>query len=337
MPLIGIVRGFGEGYIATEYIVKLIKALNRRFRSSIRYELLECGDYITHGAELSDKAINQMKECDCIFISDFESKHNRVEYTSSDIAYALCANVEYTHISGFDKYAELDLCIASYFDGGFKMRDGSNTIQGCTETRVCSTFAISNVVKEVSRKCEARRRRLAFVKDFDNEYCADFFRQFFKQFVLPLSNFQFIEFSPRELCNNILVAPLDFDTVFASRTFSDTIQGIAEYLTKDKFTCYKCYNSEKTVYALHSVQSNSACGEYVPSIYSYISALCDLLKKEFNMQKEAAHLRRAVDAALAKGADCNTAESFVEEVINSLSLPVTTKYSKRPPAVRYIK
>lgn len=337
MPLIGIVQGFGEGCIATGYIIKLIKALNRRFRSSIRYEILDCGDYITHGAALSDKVMNRIKECDCILISDFESLHNPVEYTSSDIAYALSANIEYTYISGFDKYADFDLCVASYFDGGFKMRDGSNTTQGCTETKVCSTFAISNVVKEVSRKCETRRRRLAFVKDFDNEYCAGFFRHFFKQFVLPLSNFQFVEFSPRELCNNLLIAPSDFDMIFASRTFSDTIQGIAEYLMKDKFACYKCYNSEKTVYALHSVQSNSACGEYVPSLYSYIASLCDLLKNEFNMQKEAVHLRKAVDVALGVNTDCNTAESFTRAVISALSLPVTTKYSKKPATVRYIK
>lgn len=337
MPMIGIVPGFGEGEAATECITKLIKALNRRFRSSIRFELLDCGDYILYGSTLTDAVLNKMKQCDCIFVSDFESKHNRVEFTKSDIAYALSANVEYLYVEGFNEFAEINLCVASFFDGGFRMRDGITTTEGCEETRVCSAFTMSNIAKEVSRKCEARRRRLAFVKDSENEYCADCFRRFFQQFTLPLSNFQFVEFTPREFSKSFLDYQTAFDTIFASKTFADTIEGVAEFLMKESYAGYRHYNSEIPVYTVSSVQSNSACGEYIPSICSYIAALSGLLKNEFNMEKEAVQLRKAVDITLSKAIDFQNSANFVNAIIDALNAPVTTKYSRKPINSRYIK
>ena len=337
MPMIGIVRGFGEDAAATDCVVKLIKALNRRFRSSIHFEMIDCGDYIAHGSLLTNNVLHRIKQCDCIFVSDFESRHNPIEFTKSDIAYALSANIEYLHIEGFDNCAKTDVCIASYFDGGFRMREGNATTEGCEETRVCSAFAMSNIVKEVSRKCEARRRRLAFVKDSENEYCADYFRHFFQQFTLPLSNFQFVEFTAREFSKTFLSSPDAFDMVFASKTFADTIGGVAEFLMKDKYASYRCYNSEIPVYTVSSLQSNSACGEYIPSICCYIAALSGLLGNEFNMEKEAVQLKKATDIALNEVVNFHSANSFINVIINALNIPVTTKYSKKPTKSRYIK
>ncbi len=332
MPLIGIIRGVGEGYIATGYIIKLIKALNRRFRSKIQFEEIPCGDYVEHGAELPPNALDALREYDCILTGDFCSPSNRVDYTKEDIALLLSANTEYTHISGF----EVDVCIASYFDGGYKMREGGQTKEGCIETRVCPAFSLSNIVKNVTRLCEKRRRRLAFVKDSDNEYCADMFHRAFESFALPLSNFKIVKYSSRDLCRDILYDASVFDVIFSSSAFSEAVLGAFEFILKDKFAYYKRYNSEKTVYALTALQANSACGDYVPSLYSYIIALSDLLKDEFNMQKEASHLRRALEEAM-KVASYETGEAFIEAVINSLQKPITTKYSKAAPISRYIK
>lgn len=337
MPEIGIIRGFGEGYIATKYIIKLIKALNKRFRSHIKYAEIPCGSCIDHGTSLSPEALRELNNYDCIYIGDFYSQSNPVDYEAKDIAYALSANIEYTHVSGIREKSDVDVCIAAYFDGGSKMREVSQTGEGCTETRVCSAYVISNIVKNVSRYCEKRRRRLAFVTDDDNGYCAAMFLRAFESFVFPLSNFKLTEYTSREICRDILYDPSVFDVIFSSPAFSQTVPGAFEFIMKDNFTFYKRYNSEKTVYSLHALQANSACGDYLPSLYSYIEAFCDMLNNEFNMQKEAAHLRRATEEAINLGASCDEGEKFLNAVIAALYNPVTTKYSKEPVVSRYIK
>ncbi len=332
MPLIGIVRGVGEGYVATGYIIKLIKALNRRFRSKIQFEEIPCGSYELHGAELPDGIGSLLYKYDCILIGDFHSPSNNVYYTQSDIAHLLSANTEYTYISAFDT----DLCIASYFDGGFKMREGSRTVEGCMETRVCSAFTMSNIVKNVTRLCEKRRRRLSFVKDSDNEYCADMFYRTFESFALPLSNFQIVKYTPREICRDLLYDMTYFDVIFSSTAFSETVLGIFEYKLKDKFAFYRRYNGEKPIYAVRATGANSHYQDYVPSLGSYIIAFTDLIKYEFNMTKEAAHLCRALEEA-STVSSFEEGDKFVAAVIEALQKPVTTKYSKTAPKSRYIK
>lgn len=337
MPTIGIIRGFGEGYNATYYIIKLIKALNKRFRSRIRFEEIPCGDYVTYGSSLSAEALSAMRMCDCVFVGDFKSGANPVEFTYGDIAVMMMANTEYTHVSGFDNFSDIDVCFASYFDGGFKIREGEISVNGCSETRVCSAFTAHNIVKDVSRFCENRRRRLAFVTDGDNAYCADMFYHNFESFVMPLSNFRFVKYSPRELCRDILYDASMFDVVFSSPSFSETMLGVFEYLMKDKFAYYKKYNGERAIYVLEAVQSNSDSGDYMPSLYSYIVAFCDMIKNEFNMDKEASQIRRAMEDALKNGAKSESGEEFINEVINSIQKTVTTKYTKAAPVQRYIK
>ena len=148
MPKVGIIRGFGEGYNATFYIEKLIKALNKRFRSHIVIEEVPCGDYVEHGPEISEDCLKILRECDSVFVGDFKSNANPVEFTVNDIAVMLMANIEYTHISGFDSCSDIDVCIASYFDGGYRLREGEQSAAGCSEIRVCSAFAAKNLCCE---------------------------------------------------------------------------------------------------------------------------------------------------------------------------------------------
>ena len=336
MPSVGIVRGFGEGYIATGYVIKLIKALNRRFRSKITFEELVCGDYIKHGSSLSFDVIKQMGNYDTIYMGDMYSVSNPLEYTFSDIAYSLGDNIQYTCVSGFDKWSGTDIAIASYFDGGARMRETSDNRDGCVETRVCSSFAMKNIAKHVIRHCETRRRRLAFVKDGDIEYCANGFYRAFENFALPLSNFKLIRFTPRDICREMMYAPRDFDVIFASDSFSEAVLGMFEFMMKESFAFYYHFGSDVPVYALRATGANSASGDYTPSLCSYIIALSDMLKNEFDMAKEAAQLRLAIDYAVENGATSDKGEEFVSMVIEGLRKDVTTKYSKRPPS-RYIR
>lgn len=337
MPLIGIIRGFGEGYAATGYIIKLIKAINRRFRSKIRFEEVPLGDCVEYGSSLTNEAISLMQGYDCIYIGDIYSPSNPVDYTYKNIAYALSNNIEYTCISGFNNHCEIDVSIASYFDGGTNLRESTTNADGSVETRICSSYSITNIVKNVSRACENSRRRLAFVKDGDNEYCADAFYKSFERFVLPLSNFRLLKFTLRDICREMLFDPGQFDFIFASPSFSEMAIGIYEFVMKDGFAFYNKYKNEKAVYALRSLQTNSACGDYTPSLCSYIIAFCDMLKNEFHMEKEAGHVRKAIDYAIASGVCCETGEAFISAVIEELNRPVTTKYSKSAPKSRYIR
>lgn len=337
MPQIGIVRGFGEGYNATYYIIKLIKALNKRFRSGIYFDEIPCGDYLEHGSTLSHSTLCELKKYDCIFIGDFKSQANPVEYSELDIATAMLATLEYTHVSGFGDASDIDSCIVSYFDGGAKMREVNKSADGCMETKVCSAFSISNAVKNVSRFCENRRRRLALVTDDSNEYCMDMFYNSFKSFVFPLSNFKLVKYTPRELCRDVLKDASIFDVIFSSCAFSEAVLGAFEFVLNDKFTYYKRYVGERNIYSINALQTNSACENYIPSLYSYIIAFCDMLKMEFNLEKEATWLRKAMEEAVSQGYTFEDAERFINSVIENLQQTVTTKFSKVTPIQKYIK
>ncbi|MBQ6794583.1 MAG: hypothetical protein IJO83_00395 [Clostridia bacterium] len=332
MPSLGIIRGFGEGYIVTGCIIRLIKAINKRFRSHITYEEIPCGNYIEHGREIPEEIAENIKEYDCILSGDFASDTNPISYTEGDIAYALSANIEYTYVS----MADTDICIASYFDGGFKMRDGKNTREGSSETRVCSAYTALNIVKDVSRLAEKRRRRLAFVTDADNEYCADMFSNSFESFTMPMSNFKMVKYTSGEICHDILCDIAAFDVIFASKAFTETTLGVFRFLMKDKYASFKKYNSEKPFYTVKAAETNSASGDYTPSLYSYITAFSELLKAEFNMEKEAVSLQRALLDAM-EFASFESGEEFTDKVIELLQRPVKTKYSKAPEKSRYIK
>lgn len=335
MPTIGIVRGFGEGYIATGYIIKLIKALNQRFRSKIIIKEIPAGDYIKYGYTLSEEAFSAMKECDCIYIGDMYSRANPLDYTYQDIAASLSNNIEYTHICGINNNASIKIELASYFDGGFHLREGEHTINGCTETRVCSTYCIMNIVKNITHRCEKGRRRLCFVKDGDNEYCANEFMRNFESFTSPLSNFQFLTYTIRDIVREMLFAPGQFGTVFASCTFAETALGIYASLLGDDFTFYNKYESEKSTYALRSSKVNSYDENYVSTLCSYIAALGDMLSDDLGLNKESSQLFLAMENAMNRGVSYKESSAFINTIIEELQAPVK-KYSKKQPESRYI-
>lgn len=336
MPLIGIIRGFGEGEKSTEFVIRLIKALKRRFRTKIDYIELEVGDCLKYGGSLNAESIAKMRQCDAIFAGDMRSKSNPIEYSIEDIALALGNNIEYTCISDIKPVQSLDVQIASYFDGGFLLREGAKTKDGCTETRVCSSYSAMNIVKSVSRKCENRRRRLAFVKDGDNEYCADLFYSYFKDFTMPLSNFRLLKFSIREICGEILYEPNQFDTIFASNTFAQYALGAFEYILKDEFVSYTKFSDQKSIYSLKSVLDNCYSNKSVPTINSYIIALADLLKDEFCLNKEVVALRGALERTIKNNISNYDGEEFISSVIEELNKPLKGIYSVKPKS-RYIK
>lgn len=335
MPAIGIIRGFGEGYIATDYVIKLIKALNRRFRSKIQYNEIPAGDYINYGCSLNEKVFSAMKECDCIYVGDMSSRANPLDYTYENLGAAFSNNIEYVCVTGLGDKAHIKVNLASYFDGGVSLRDGERSPHGCSETRVCSTYSIMNIVRDVTRKCELDRRSISFVKDGDNEYCADAFIQHFENVTMPISNFRFETYSIRDIVQEIMYSPSKLSTVFASRTFAEMALGIYASLMKDNFTFYTKYENQKAVYALRSLGNNSFSGEYLPSLCSYIVALCDLLKNQLYMDKEASHLYSSMEKALDKGFSPKESDAFVDAIITELQVPVK-KYRKKQPTNRYM-
>ncbi|MBQ8002025.1 MAG: hypothetical protein IJ297_01125, partial [Clostridia bacterium] len=126
MPIIGLIRGVGEGEIATGHLIKLGKALNRRFRSGIKFEELAVGNCIKYGYELTGEAIESMRKYECIFSGDMSSTANVLNYSICDIALSLSNDTEYTSVSGFGDYAPVDIHIVNYFDGNSKLRYSEN-------------------------------------------------------------------------------------------------------------------------------------------------------------------------------------------------------------------
>lgn len=337
MPSIGIIRGVGEGYNATGYIIKLIKALNRRFRSKIKIEIINAGDYIRHGPTLSSDEMSKIRCCDAVFSGDIEMKENLIEYSICDIALALDNTIEYDCIEGIGDKGTVDVLIASYFDGGAKLRYNNSNEDGCSETRICSTHTAMQVVKNVSRECENRRRRLAFVTDSDNEYSAKLFLKKFNDFTMPLPNFQLIKFPIEDITYEIMFDGTQFDVIFASKAFADYARGMYNAILKEKFASYVRYAKAKGLYYVKSGCMNIAsCGE-AESICSYIMALCDLLRREFDMIKESEHLIRALEIVLNSTVSVLETEEFVDKIIAELDAKVTTKHSKTVKKKIYIK
>lgn len=337
MPQIAMIRGFGEGYVATGFVIRLIKALNKRFRSKLHVTEIAAGDYSKFGCELTHDALDKMRECDSIYIGDMSSGANPLEYSVEDIALAFSDDTEYTCISGYSRHSDVNVTITNYFDGGFKLRDGQRSDDGVCETRVCSTYTAMNIVKHICRECEQSRRRLAFVKDGDNEYCADLFSTKFIDLSAPLSNFHFIRFTLNDITSELLYDPSQFDYIFASKTFAEIAKGIYQSRLGEYFGAYNKYSRNKSIYAPKAHLSNSESGDYVPSICSYITALADMLEFEFNMQKEAVALRLSLERTLDKGIDTTCGEEFISSVIEELNRPISTKFSKAAPKSRYIK
>lgn len=336
MPEIGIIRGYGEGFVTTGYIIKIIKALRRRFRSKIQFKEIPLGNGLKYDTDLDDDIISDMRKFDAIFAGDMESKSNPIDYGIEDIALSLGNLVEYVCIAGLDEHDSIDIEIASYFDGGFKLRDGIRTVDGATETRVCSTYSAMNIVKFVSQRCEDRRRILTFIKDGDNEYCADLFCSKFESFTLPLSNFKMFKTTVSEVTEEIIYNPTQFDTVFASKTFAEFAAGLYKAMLNDQCVTYRKYAYSKSVYSVKSHWDNGECGNSIPCINSYITAFADLLCDEFNMQKEACALRRALNNTNKKGVSSYNGDEFIKCFVKELDAPIRTKYSKNPTPKRYV-
>lgn len=330
MPLVGIVRGFGEGEVATGYIIKLTKALRKRFGTKIQLEEIAVGNCGEYGCDLKSDEIGRMRKCDCIFAGDMSHNANPIDFTIEDIAMSLDNNIEYTCIQGIDKMAHVNMHIASYFDGGFSLREGIREVHGCTETRVCSTFSAKNIVKSVSDKCGERRRRLSFVKDGDNEYCAKLFYDKFCDYTMPLSNYHLLKFNIRDITYEIINNPGQFDTIFASKTFGEYVKGLCLCEMKEEFTAYRKFAEQINVYSVDAVEDNSPTKDYTPSLSSYIVAFADMLRDEFSMDKEATALNFAIRGVYERKISPYNGEEFISAIIEELQKPLKGVYSKKP-------
>lgn len=328
MPKIGIIRGFGEGKVATDYIIRIIKALKRRFRTKISFVEIPLGDCLMYGSELKKEAVSLMEECDVIFAGDFLGKANPLEYTIEDVAMIFSDIIKNTCIVGLGDESNTDLTIASYFDGGSLLREGEKRDDGAWEMRMCSSYSARSIAKNVARKCENRRRRLAFVKDGDNEYCADMFYSAFSDFTMPLSNFHLLKFSTRDITSEIFYDKSQFDVIFASETFADIAWGIYRFLLDEKFASYILYSAEKPIYYIKGVLGNSECGDFVPSMKSYIVALCDMLDDEFGLKKESVHLQQALERVVEKNIDTDMGKELFDALAVELDKPVLSRYNK---------
>lgn len=335
MSEIGIIRGYGEGWVATGYIIKLIKMLNRRFRSNIRYVELPIGDCVEYGCNLTKENVEAMRQCDCIFVGDFQSKANVLNYSVNDIAISLSNDTKYTVISGCKEYSSVNIHLVNYFDGGFLLREGEKTPDGAHEVRVCSMYSAKNIARAVCRVCETRRRRLVFVSDGDNEYCSEMFAKKFDAFAAPLSNFHFMTSKTEDIIRELMHNPAQFDTIFASDTFCEITRGIFKAKMGKNVTVYNKFLRNKPVFALRAHESNSQCGSYVPSLYSYITAFADMLSEVFGMEKEATVLKRAMDETILYN-DNFDAENIMEQIHNLINKPLKTKFSKKDTKTRYI-
>ena len=336
MAHIGIIRGFGEGYVATGYIIKLIKAIKRRYRTKLTYEEIKLGNAIEYGDKLKSSDISLMRECSFIFSGDFTSPFNPLEYSVDDISIALGNNAEYGYVVGLGEKSDVDIQIASYFDGGAKLREHAETQDGCVETRVCSTYTAMNVVKSVTRSSEKRRRSIAYVKLGENAFCDKMFRYHFENTVFPLSNFRFTVYSTENLISEMIEAPMHIDTIFASRTLIDMAFGLYRVKFGKNVTFFRKYTGGKTIYACCAREGNSHCGKSVPSIADYIMAFSVALNNELNLEKESYYLKLAVSDAINKNVSTVDGDKFINAVIEYLEKPVETKFRKKTSGKNYI-
>lgn len=337
MPRIGIIKGFGESEKASELLCRLIKALNRRFRSKIEIREMPVGNYELYGTDLTSDSIARMFDCDAVISGDIEAKSNFIDYNISDIAAALRCDTEFLHIKGIRSRASVDVRIASYFDGGIACRDTAAAADGCRETRLCTTFAVMNIVRFICRECEERRRRLVFVKDSENEFYAKLFYKYFEDFVFPIPNFYIVKTTAADIAEEVLLSPSDFDTIISSKSVSDMLFGIYRFIMGEDFTAYYRFEREKSLYYIKSLCHNAGFGTSVPSFDCYISAFSDMIKEKFGMEKEEFCLKNAAFHAHEKGFSADNAEEYLSEIIRELDKPMTTKFKKHRSARVYIK
>lgn len=337
MPRIGIIKGFGESEKAAELLCRLIKALNRRFRSKIEIQELPIGNYELYGTDLTGDSIAQMFSCDAVISGDIEAKSNFIDYNISDIAAALRSDTEFLHIKGIRNHSSVDVRIASYFDGGIACRDTDATADGRRETRLCTTFTVMNIVRFICRESEERRRKLVFVKDSENEFYAELFYKYFEDFIFPIPNFYIVKTTASDIGEEVLLSPSDFDTVIASKSVSDMLFGIYRFIMGDDFTAYYRFEREKSLYCVKSLCHNSDFGASVPSFDCYIAALSDMIEEKFGMEKESFCIKNAASHAYEKGFSVDNAEEYLNEIIRELDKPMTTKFKKHKSARMYIK
>lgn len=336
VPKIGIIRGFGESEKAMGLLCGLIKALNARFRSKIEMCELPIGNYELYGTDLTGDSIAWMRSCDAVISGDIEARSNFIGYDKSDLAAALRNNIEFLYIKGLGVHSSTDIRIASYFDGGTAYRDSGSTPDGVTETRICTTYAIMNIVRFICRESEERRRKIVFVKDSENEFYSELFYKYFEDYIFPISNFYIIKMSAENISEEVLYSPNEFDTVFASKTVSDMLFGIYRFIAGADFSAYYRYEKEKSLYYVKSLCNNADFGEALPSFNCCITALSDMLEREFGMRKEAFCLRKAAALAAERGFGTDNAKEYLEEIIKELKKPMTTKFKKQKPKRVYI-
>ncbi len=299
MPKIGIIEGRGESYEATKIILRLIEALNARFRSQIEICPIN-GDFNSvYGVPSCKDACEILKECGAVFAGDFIKYPRKGDGELKEMLLGLFEDREILRIKGIDKYAGVDVKILSYFDGGaytHARRDKT----GCTDMRLCSEFAAKNFVRALSKECEKRNRRLFAVKDGENEYLFDMFYEHLESFAAPRDNFELDRMSTAELFEAAIAEPKQFDMIFASKTTAEALRGVYKSILKEEFSSYYKYGRGKSFYFVRDL-----------SLESHIAALGDMLRDEFDMKKEAYCLASAAEAAREK--ECE--ECCIEEMI----------------------
>ncbi len=326
MPVIGIIRGTGESYVATGLVIKLIKAIRARFRIKLDVIEIPLGNRESFGYELTGEALKLIKSCDALLTCDLSDILKDIEYTNEEIAFNLNNNIKCLKIKGSGKFSMLDVCIASYFDGGFKMRDGEKSLDGCFETRVCSTQTAMDVVKAICTMSEKRRRRMCFVEDSENEFSKDLFYRYFESYILPLPNFHLYRYKSWEMLSEIFANPTTIDTIYTSLSTMDSIYSVYKNLLGKDFMAYFFYADKFPVYEVRSFCANMCFNNEVPTLASYVCALSDLLNCCFGMRKEQVHLKCALDKAIEDGFDAKNGEAFVVKIKEELKKPVKTKY-----------
>ncbi len=331
MPRIGIIAGRGESQESLEEILKLIKALRKRFDSDIKTAQIEAGCYELYGFELTSDAKEELRNYNAIFSGDFSGYDGRIGYTITDILLELSTDLDYTYIQGSRSFGTVDVRIASYFDGGCHNRDGKSDWDGRTETRVCSAYTAKNIVSYIVRSTwKERRMKIVFVKDSEYEFIDDMFYAFFKSSVLPIENFQLSIMTTAQVCEAALKNPSQFDTVFASPTTAQALQGIYAHIMGDDFASYHRYGRVKPLYYVKS-PGESGRQNNIPSLMSHIAALAGMLEMEFGMLKEAYWLRNAVSLALDRGFSSKNADEFVDAIIEELAKKMRTKLMTNKP------
>ncbi len=338
MPTVGIIAGRGESQESIEEILKLIKALRKRFDSNIKTAEIEAGCYELYGFDFTCEAKEELKNCNAIFSGDFSGYDGRIGYTITDILLELSADTDYTYIQGSRKFGTVDVRIASYFDGGSGNRDGERNYNGRSEWRICSAYTARSIAAELVRSTyNERRRKLAFVRDSEYEFIDDMFCAFFKSAALPIDGFQLSIMTTSEICEAALRNPSQFDTIFASQTTTEALRGIYAYMMGDDFASYHRFGGVKPLYYAES-PGESGCQNNIPSLMNHIAALAGMLEMEFGMMKEAYWLRNAVSLALDRGFSSKKADEFMDAIIEELGKKMRTKLkcnkTKRPYMLR---